>query len=124
MSEQQLATLPLWYVAFLLSLTCHEASHALVAKWGGDMTASESGQVTLNPLPHMKRELFGTVIVPLASFLIGGSMIGWGSAPYDPLWEQRHPKRAAWMALAGPTANFLLAIVSILLFRALLKFGV
>jgi Zn-dependent protease len=124
MSEQQLATLPLWYVAFLLSLTCHEASHALVAMWGGDMTASQSGQVTLNPLPHIRRELFGTVIVPLVSFFIGGSMIGWGSAPYDPRWEQRHPKRAALMALAGPTANFLLAIVSILLFQVFLKFGV
>ena len=123
-SEQQLGVLPLWYVAFLLSLTCHEASHALVAMWGGDPTAYHSGQVTLNPWPHMRREPFGTIFVPLLSFLIGGSMLGWGSAPYDPRWEQRHPKRAALMALAGPTANFLLAIVSILLIRVVVKIGI
>lgn len=103
---------PLWYVAFLLSLTCHEAAHALAAKWGGDLTAYYSGQVTLNPYPHMRREPFGTVIVPLLTYFMGGSMLGWGSAPYDPYWEQRHPKRAAWMAAAGPAANFALVIAS------------
>ena len=36
------------YVVFLFSTTCHEASHALAAKWGGDTTASEGGQVSLN----------------------------------------------------------------------------
>ena len=65
MSQEQLALFPLWYVAFLLSLTCHEAAHALVAKWGGDLTAYYSGQVTLNPLPHIRREPFGTVLVPI-----------------------------------------------------------
>jgi len=112
MTNEQLALLPLWYVAFLLSLTCHEAAHALAAKWGGDLTAYYSGQVTLNPLPHMQREMFGTVIVPLLTYLMGGSMLGWGSAPYDPFWEQRHPRKAAGMALAGPVANFLLAIAA------------
>lgn len=124
MSEQQFASLGLWYVAFLLSLTCHEAAHALVALWGGDLTAYRSGQVTLNPYPHIRREPFGTVIVPLISFIIGGWMMGWGSAPYDPLWEQRYPKRAALMALAGPVANFLLAIICILLIRGFVSLGV
>ncbi|MBI2816968.1 MAG: site-2 protease family protein [Acidobacteria bacterium] len=122
-SQEHLAALPLWYVAFLLSLTFHEASHALVAMWGGDQTAYHSGQVTLNPLPHMRRELFGTVLVPLISFFIGGYMIGWGSAPYDPLWEQRHPRRAAVMACAGPAANFLLAFVAILAKRVFGRTG-
>lgn len=112
MTNEQLALLPLWYVAFLLSLTCHEAAHALAAKWGGDLTAYYSGQVTLNPLPHIQREMFGTVLVPLLTYLMGGSMLGWGSAPYDPFWEQRHPRKAAAMALAGPVANFILAILA------------
>ena len=108
-----LAMLPLWYVAFLFSLTCHEAAHALVAKWGGDLTAYHAGQVTLNPIPHMQREPWGTILVPLVSyFLGGGAMIGWGSAPYDPYWEQRYPKRAAWMALAGPVANLILVVAA------------
>lgn len=111
-----LAMLPLWYVAFLFSLTCHEAAHALVAKWGGDLTAYHAGQVTLNPMPHIQREFWGTVVVPLISYVIGhGAMIGWGSAPFDPYWEQRYPKRAAWMALAGPAANMILVIISAIL---------
>jgi Zn-dependent protease len=104
----------LWYVVFLFSLTCHEASHALAAKWGGDFTAAEGGQVTLNPLPHIQREIFGTVIVPILSYIVGGWMIGWGSAPYDPHWRNRHPHRAAWMALAGPSANVILMLTAAL----------
>lgn len=113
MDMNTLAMLPLWYVAFLFSLTCHEAAHALAAKWGGDLTAYHAGQVTLNPMPHIQREPWGTVLVPLLSYLVGhGGMIGWGSAPYDPYWEQRYPRRAAWMALAGPGANLALVILS------------
>jgi Zn-dependent protease len=122
-SQEQLAVLPLWYVAFLLSLTCHEASHAVVAMWGGDQTAYHSGQVTLNPLPHIRREPFGTVLVPLISFFLAGYMIGWGSAPYDPRWEQQHPRRAALMACAGPAANFLLAFVAIIAMKILIGSG-
>ena len=124
MTEELLSLFPLWYVAFLLSLTCHEAAHALVAKWGGDLTAYNSGQVSLSPLPHIQREPFGTVLVPIISFLLSGWMLGWGSAPYDPLWEQRHPKRAALMALAGPAANFLLAFLAVVLVHAGTGFGV
>jgi Zn-dependent protease len=103
-----LATGFLWYVAFLLSLTCHEAAHALVAMWGGDSTAARGGQVSLNPIPHMQRSPFGTIVVPLISYALQGWMLGWASAPYDPFWQARHPHRAAWMALAGPIANLLL----------------
>jgi Zn-dependent protease len=102
----------IWYVAFLFSTTCHEASHALVAKLGGDETAALGGQVTLNPVPHIRREPFGMVVIPLLAFFMSGSMIGWASAPYDPLWERRHPRRAAWMALAGPAANFSLMLLA------------
>ena len=118
MNPALLADGVVWYVVFLLSLTCHEAAHALAAKWGGDPTAAGGGQASLNPIPHIRREPFGTVVVPIVSYLLGGWMIGWGSAPYDPMWQQRHPHRAAWMALAGPLANaslMLLASASIYL---------
>jgi len=108
-----LAMLPLWFVVFLLSLTCHEASHALAAMWGGDLTAFHGGQVSLDPRPHMRRAPFGTIVVPIASYLLSGWMMGWASAPYDPYWQDRHPKRAAWMALAGPAANLALVVVAI-----------
>src|ERR1700747_1129130 len=97
-----------WYVAFLFSTTCHEAAHALVAQLGGDPTAALGGQVSLNPVPHLRREPRGIAILPILSFLMPKRMFGWASAPYDPVWEGRHPRRAGLMALAGPTANFLL----------------
>src|SRR6202158_4060938 len=103
----------IWYIVFLLSTTCHEASHALAAKWGGDLTAFEGGQVTLNPIPHIQRSPFGMVVVPIVSFLLGGWMIGWANAPYDPSWQRRHPHRSAWMALAGPAANFSLMLLAV-----------
>ena len=109
-----LPLLGLWYAVFLLSLTCHEAAHAFAAWRGGDPTAYEAGQVSLSPWPHIRREPWGTVLVPLLTFLMyagSGSawMMGWASAPYDPVWEHRHPRRAAAMALAGPVANLVLA---------------
>jgi Zn-dependent protease len=107
----------IWYVAFLFSTTCHEASHALVAKLGGDTTAALGGQVTLNPVPHIRREPFGMVVIPILSFFFTGGMSGWASAPYDPRWARRHPRRAAWMALAGPAANFTLMILAALAIR-------
>jgi Zn-dependent protease len=110
------------YAVFLFSTTCHEAAHALVAKIGGDTTAALGGQVSLNPIPHIRRSFFGMVIFPIASFLLSAGMgtagmIGWASAPYDPLWERRHPRRSAWMALAGPAANYTLMLLAALAMR-------
>ena len=102
----------IWYFIFLFSTTCHEAAHALAAKLGGDPTAFHGGQVTLNPLPHIQRELFGMVLAPILSYALAQNMIGWASAPYDPTWERRYPRRAGWMALAGPAANFTLMILA------------
>ena len=123
MSPEQLLLLPLWYAAFLLSLTCHEAAHAWVAWRGGDDTAYVGGQVTLNPIPHMRREPYGTVLIPAITFLFAGWMMGWASAPYDPLWERRHPRRAALMAAAGPLANLVLAVIAFVTLKAGIAYG-
>lgn len=107
------------FVVFLFSTTCHEAAHALVAKIGGDETASQGGQVTLNPVPHIQREPWGMVVIPIVMLVMtkGTSIIGWASAPYDPHWERRHPHRAAWMALAGPATNFTLMLIAAIVLR-------
>src|ERR1700732_3291724 len=112
MKTPDLALGVIWYIVFLFSTTCHEASHALAAKIGGDPTAFEGGQVTLNPIPHIRRSPFGMVVVPIVSFLLGGWMIGWASAPFDPSWQRQYPRRSAWMALAGPAANFSLMLLA------------
>jgi len=112
-----------WYVAFLFSTTVHEASHALAALKLGDDTAHRGGQVTLDPTPHIKREPIGMVAVPLLSYFLGGWMIGWASAPYDPHWAQRYPKKAALMAMAGPASNFVLLLIAAILIRLGIAFG-
>lgn len=114
----------LWYVVFLFSTTCHEAAHAFAAKLGGDLTAFEVGQVTLNPWPHIRREPFGMVLIPLLSFVLSRGMIGWASAPYDPVWQRRYPRRAAWMSLAGPAANFGLVVLAAVLIHAGIWYGI
>src|SRR5690349_11752629 len=88
---------------------------------GGDRTAYHGGQVSLDPRPHIKREPFGMVILPLLSALAKGGHMGYASAPYDPNWARQHPNRAALMALAGPAANLLLVILAALTLR--LGFG-
>jgi len=111
-TADMLALAPLWYVAFLFSTVCHEAAHALAARMGGDPTAYAGGQVSLDPIPHIRREPFGLVVVPILTLITSGGMFGWGSAPFDPHWQIRYPRRAALMALAGPVANFVIAIVA------------
>jgi Zn-dependent protease len=106
-----------WFVVFLFSTTLHEAAHAFAAYKLGDPTAYEGGQVSLNPIPHIRREPVGMILVPLITFATQGWMMGWASAPYDPAWAHRYPRRAAIMAAAGPFSNLLLALVSGLLLR-------
>ena len=101
-----------WYAVLLLSLTVHEAAHAWAALQGGDPTAYLGGQVSLDPRPHIRREPMGMVWVPLFFFATSGMMFGWASTPFDPRWAAAHPKRAAWMALAGPGANLLLVVIA------------
>ena len=105
----------IFYAVFLLSTTLHEAAHAWAALKGGDPTAYEGGQVTLDPLPHIKREPIGMVVLPLISVVISGWPLGFASAPYNTRWAARYPDRAAWMALAGPGANLLLVLLAALL---------
>ena len=113
----------IFYVVFLLSVTLHEAAHAWVAWLGGDPTAYEGGQVSLDPLPHIQREPWGMVIIPVLSLAIMGWPFGYASAPYDPQWARRYPKRAGLMALAGPASNLLLALLALLIMHLGLASG-
>jgi Zn-dependent protease len=123
MDQQTLATGFLWFLAFLFSTTVHEAMHALAALRGGDPTAYHGGQVSLSPIPHIRREPIGMLIVPLITALTQGWAIGWASTPYDPRWAAHYPKRAAVMAAAGPAGNLLIAIVALVLIKTGLAAG-
>jgi Zn-dependent protease len=63
------------------------------------------------------------VIVPILSYVVGGWMIGWASAPFNSAWQRQFPRRSAWMALAGPAANFTLMILAGILIRIGLAAG-
>jgi Zn-dependent protease len=99
------------YVVLIFSMTIHEAAHAWAAMRGGDLTAYHGGQVSLDPLPHIRRSPIGMVVVPIVSYLLQGFVWGWASAPLDPRWAWDHPRKAAWVSLAGPLANLTLALV-------------
>ncbi len=114
----------IYYIVFLFSTTLHEGSHAWVAKLGGDLTAYHGGQVSLNPIPHIRREPFGMVVLPVISLFLTGWPFGYASAPYDPHWAARHPKRAAWMAVAGPATNLLLVILALVAIRIATSAGI
>ena len=111
----------LLYGVLVFSLVVLEAAHAAVALLGGDKTAYFSGQVTLNPVPHMRREPFGTILLPLSLLYMssGTATMGYAHAPIDPVWAYYNPRKAALMSAAGPISNFLLVLIAVLVLRIL-----
>lgn len=96
----------------LLAITLHEAAHGYVAKLLGDNTAWALGRVTLNPVPHI--DLVGTIAIPLVLYFAtaGNFLFGYAKPVPVDASRLRHPKRdMVWVALAGPVANLLQAIL-------------
>lgn len=107
-------------VAILFCLTVHELSHGLTAYYLGDPTAKDAGRLTLNPIKHI--DIFGLLMMIAAR-------VGWAKAVPVDMRNFKHPKRdMAITALAGPAANFLLALVALLIlsliYRGILLPGV
>ena len=99
-----LSTLPI----FLVSLTIHEYAHGWVAYRCGDDTAKRLGRLTLNPLAHIS--LFGTIILPLIAHF------GWAK-PVPVNFAVLTKREIFKVAVAGPAANILLAVVLALAFH-------
>ncbi len=106
--------------AILLALTFHEVAHGWAAEKLGDPTARMLGRVNLNPLVHL--DPLGTLAFVVS--MVGGVGFGWAKpVPVNPR-NFRHPRRGMmWVALAGPAANFLLAIASGFLFGFMRRTG-
>jgi Zn-dependent protease len=109
-----LANLPWWTIlaflgAFVIAVTFHEYAHAAAANALGDPTARYQGRQSLNPLAHL--DPVGTLLLLFAGF-------GWGRpVPYNP-HNLRHPRRDALLiSLAGPAANLLLALLSVMMLK-------
>ena len=106
----------IWVIPVIFAITLHEAAHGYIAKFFGDKTAWMLGRVTLNPLKHI--DPVGTILVPLSilllSKLLGGGFIlfGWAKPVPVNFGALRNPKQdMLWVALAGPMANLLMAII-------------
>ncbi len=99
-----------WSLPVLFAITVHEVAHGWVAKRLGDPTAMMMGRLTLNPLKHI--DPVGTVVVPIILLMLGGFIFGWAK-PVPVTWRNlRNPKRdMAIVALAGPIANLLMALI-------------
>ncbi|MFA6532425.1 MAG: site-2 protease family protein [Patescibacteria group bacterium] len=104
---------PLLFVIYMSSLlvaiTIHEFSHAWASDYLGDPTPRLQGRLKLNPLVHIDN--IGMLFLLFFGF-------GWGKpVEFDP-YNLKNPRRdAAWISIAGPSSNFILAIILALLLK-------
>ncbi|API87358.1 site-2 protease family protein [Francisella uliginis] len=110
-----LITLLMAGIPLIFAITMHEAAHGLIAKIRGDNTAYNLGRVTLNPVSHI--DPIGTIAIPglmlLSSMAAGFPFIfGWAKpVPVDYNKLKKPRQDMALVALAGPLANFIMAIL-------------
>jgi Zn-dependent protease len=98
-------------VALVVGITFHEFSHALVADRLGDHRPRALGRVSLNPLRHL--DPLGSLFFLLAGF-------GWGKpVPVNAYALRPGRTGLTFVALAGPVANFTIAALVAVIFRAL-----
>jgi Zn-dependent protease len=96
-------------IAVIVGITFHEFSHAAVASLQGDQTARSQGRLTLNPLSHL--DPLGSIALIVAGF-------GWGRpVPVTPSRLRNRRFGHVMVGLAGPAANFVLALISVIALR-------
>ncbi len=109
----------LFLIAILIfSIVIHEVSHGAMANYLGDPTAKYAGRLTLNPLKHL--DPIGSVLVPVFLILMTGKGIGWAKpVPINPLNFRDRKYGSLKVAIAGPGANLVVALV----FGLVIRFG-
>lgn len=100
----------IWALPLIFAITLHEVAHGYVASLFGDQTAKLSGRLSLNPIKHI--DPIGTVAIPLVMLMVSNFIFGWAKpVPVDPR-NLRNPRRdMAFVALAGPLSNILMAVI-------------
>lgn len=98
-----------WALPVIFAITLHEVAHGWAALKFGDKTALMLGRLTLNPIKHI--DPIGTVVVPLVLIVVGGFVFGWAKAvPVDARNFKSPRSDMAWVAMAGPAANLVMAV--------------
>lgn len=93
-----------------MSVVIHEVSHGFMAYALGDPTAKYEGRLTLNPVRHV--DPFGSIILPVLSYMLGGIIFGWAKpVPYNPYNLRNQKWGPALVAGVGPFTNLFIAIV-------------
>ena len=113
-------TIALYALPVLFAITVHEAAHGYAARHFGDNTAWKMGRVTLNPLAHI--DPMGAILMPLILYFATSGAFLFGYAKPVPVrfGNLRNPKRdMIWVALAGPGANLVMALLWGILFYLL-----
>lgn len=110
-------TLTVAVIPVLFAITLHEVAHGWVARYFGDRSAEMMGRLSLNPLRHI--DPLGTVVVPILMLWLGGFMFGWAKpVPVNPRAMRNPEKSMIAVAAAGPAANFAMAVLWGLVYRA------
>ena len=118
-------TVLIYALPVLFAITLHEAAHGYAAKKLGDNTAAMLGRITLNPIKHI--DPVGTILMPLLLYFATAGTFLFGYAKPVPVrfGNLNNPKRdMIWVALAGPGANFFMALGWMVLGYLLIASGV
>jgi Zn-dependent protease len=108
--SQFLLKISIWAIPVLFAITLHEVAHGWTARYFGDRTAELLGRLSLNPLRHI--DPVGTVLVPGILLALGGPLFGWAKPVPVATKALRNARSATVIvALAGPAANLLMALV-------------
>ena len=97
-------------IIVIFSIILHEVSHGYMADFLGDPTPRLQGRLTLNPLKHL--EMFGSIVVPIVSYMLFHTMFGWAKpVVYNPYNIKNKRQGEFLIALAGPATNIALALI-------------
>jgi len=122
---QIVQTIAIYAIPVLFAITVHEAAHGYAARHYGDNTAYMLGRITLNPIKHI--DPLGTIAMPLLLYFATSGAFLFGYAKPVPVNfnRLRNPKKdMVWVALAGPGANLVQAILWTVLLYVLVATGV